>query len=175
MINLFIKKKIKNTSLIYHFYNDINRIPLEIIFDDNSKYRKGINIDNYNEVSGDFITFKFDIETKILCNITFVSINEKNIVNERIIRNIKTIEGYHDFYVNNINDEHNMRMNHETKLIFDSDNNSVLICFNNIDFKKNNFYSVDERLYLGINFNNDLSSILLRNLKIGEIEQFLNL
>lgn len=176
MINLSIIKKddFESTPLIYNFYDDINGIPLEIIFDLSSKYREGINISNYDEETREFITFKFDKETNVLCDITVVSINEEKIIYEGFKKKINHVEGNYQFYINNINSDF-IRTNYAMKLMYDSDHNSILICFNNIDLKKMDFYCADENLLLGVNSENNLASIFLRNLKNEEIKQFLNL
>ncbi|WP_029295471.1 hypothetical protein [Chryseobacterium hispalense] len=174
MINLYIKKNddgLKKIPLIFNFYDNINRVPLEIIFDEASKYRQGINIDNYNEETGTFITFKFDRETNILCSITFVSINEENIFYKEFTKNINYIGDEYQFYVN----EFSVRTNYETKLLFDSNSRSILFCFDNIKLSELNFYSADKNLLLGIDLNNNLKSICLRDLEEDNIKRFLNL
>lgn len=172
MINLTIKKyDFQHVPLIYYFYDDINRIPLEIILDESSKYREGINIDNYDEGAGSFITFKFDKETYVLCNITFVSINEENIIYKEFTKIINDVRGEYQFYVN----EFNVRTNYETQLMFDANSNSVLLYFGNIDLSSLIFYSADKNLLLGIDVNNNLKSILLRNLEEENIKLILNL
>lgn len=173
MINLIVIKSenFQNISLTYHFYDDINRIPLEIILDESAGYREGINVNNYDENTRQFITFKFDKDTKILCNITFVSINEENIIYEEFINNINIAEGQYLFYINDFN----TRTNYETKLMFDSKSNSLLIYFNNIEPNNLNFYFVDKNLLLGLDTYNNLNAILLKNLDLDDIKLFLNL
>ncbi|MDH6252848.1 hypothetical protein M2347_002575 [Chryseobacterium sp. H1D6B] len=173
MINLLIKKNNnQDVHLIYDFYNDINRIPLEIILDTNSVYKQGIDIDNYDEQGGSFITFKFDKETNVLCSITFTSINEKNIIYEEFLENINNAEGSYQFYI--INNQLRTRTKDKVSLILDS-NNDILISFDDADCKKLNFYGIDENLFLGVDLNNNLKSILLKGLKEEDIKQFLNL
>lgn len=174
MINLSVKNNnFENIPLIYHFYDDINRIPLEIIFDISSRYREGIIIDNYDEKTGSFITYKFEKETKILCNITIVSIDETGIIYSNFIKNIKTIEGYYQFCING--DDFNTRMGFKTSFTFDNKSNSVLISFDETDFTKLDFYKVDKNLFIGIDSNKNFMGILFKNLKDDEIKKFLNL
>lgn len=172
MINLLVRKEedLQNFFLKYLFYDDINRIPLEIVFDETSKHRESITIDNYDEKNGSFITFSFDKDKKSLDNITFISINEANIIYKEFKGNINTTEGYYRFYI----DKFDVRSDYETMVIVDY-SNSVLFSFNDIELNELTFYSADDNLSLGIDSKNHLRGILFKDLEENNLKQFLNL
>ena len=162
----------KDIHLTYQFYEDANRIPLEIVLEADSAFQEGITIDNHDEEMGGFIAFKFDASTKSLGNITFVSIHEGTVFHEELTKAIYNIDGKYKFYLNNADA---VRTNYETRFLVDNHRQSILICFGDADGTGLTFYDADEHLSLGVDARNDLKSILLKNLKEQEIRQMLNI
>lgn len=175
MINLSIipNENLKDISLIYHFYEDTGRIPLEIFFNAYSAYQEGITIDNYDGETGNFITFKFDTVSKSLVNITFVSVNGKNIIPENFMENIHAAEGSYQFCLHD--NKAAQRTYHTTQILCDVQCQNIMVFFGKADVNALTFHDADEHLSLGLDTDYNLKSILLKKLEKEQIKQILNL
>jgi|GEM_PF-2809789 len=160
----FIERNTEDKT-VFNFYDEISRIPLEIVFSKEIKMKTGRNRDNLSDQS--FIEFKFNDSTLELGLITFISLKSfqllENVKNQKFISTDRYI-----MYLDDMKNEEFIRFNHDTEIY--KINSALLIQFDSLDQETLNYYSLNHRLSIGVNDGMELKSLFIDNIQQVEIE-----
>lgn len=160
----FIESNIEE-KVIFKFYDDFTRIPLEIFFSKTTEIKKGKSRDNLSNNS--FIEFKFNKLTLELDVISFVSLKYSQLL-EDIKKEKFTSVSWYKMYLDDMINEEFLRYNYDTNIYLV--NSAMLIQFGNFDKDVLNYYSLNHRLSIGVNKYMELKSLFIDDIQQNEIE-----
>lgn len=160
----FIERNTEDKT-VFNFYDEIFRIPLEIIFSKETKMKTGRNRDNLSDQS--FIEFKFNDSTLELGLITIISLKSFQLLENIKNQKFKSANQY-IMYLDDMKNEEFIRYNHDTEIY--RINSALLIQFESFGKEALNYYSLNSRLSIGVNDCMELKSLFIDDIQQKEIE-----